>query len=276
MRIALAQLNPTVGDVAGNTRRVIDAIEVARRAGADLLLTSELVLLGYPPRDLLLREGVTEACEAAVREIAERAGSMVVVVGHPRRAAAGLRFHHNAVSVCRDGAVLAVYDKRLLPGYDIFDEDRYFTPGAEPGVIDLDGRRIGLAVCEDLWQARDAGAPCRYPVRPVIDLAAAGCDLLLSLNASPFVLGKWTSHVRALQALATEHGLPVAAVNQVGGNDDLIFDGRSIVVGADGTVIGSLPGWREAVEVFDLDGDGTDPTGITEPDLNEELWGALV
>src|SRR5438477_3611936 len=153
MRITLAQLNPIIGDVAGNAALVFQAIDQARREHAEILLTSELVLIGYPPRDLLQRQGIVEACEAAVQRIAEYAGDLTVIVGHPRRCAGGVRPWRNSVSVCRDGRVIAVADKQLLPGYDVFDEDRYFDPGDRSLVIDLHGHRCGIVICEDLWRA---------------------------------------------------------------------------------------------------------------------------
>jgi NAD+ synthase (glutamine-hydrolysing) len=252
MRIALAQLNPTVGDIAGNTRLVIGAIESARRDRAELLVASELALIGYPPRDVLLREGVVEACESAWPKIADAAGDMTVLVGSPRRAAEGVRPFRNSVVALRRGEVAAIYDKRLLPGYDVFDEDRYFEPGQSPCVIAVGGRRIGLLICEDLWQARDVRAERRYDVEPVRETVALGCDLLVSLNASPFVAGKFERHVQQLRALAREHRLPIVSVNQVGGNDDLIFDGRALALDARGEVRASLPGWVSAVGTITL------------------------
>ena len=191
MRIALAQLNPVVGDVAGNLARILEAVGNSRRNGAQMLVTSELAVIGYPPRDLLLREGIVEACEAAVQRIADAAGEMYVLVGHPRRQAGSTRPLRNSVSICRDGRVLAVYDKQLLPGYDVFDEDRYFEPGSDSLVIEIAGVRCGIVICEDLWRATDVTAERRYPIEPVAELMAQGCSLLISLNASPFVVGKW-------------------------------------------------------------------------------------
>ena len=153
MRICLAQLNPTVGDVAGNTRLVLEAVERAAGDGADVVVCPELAIIGYPPRDLLLREGVVAECEQAVRAIADRARGPAVVIGHPRRAAAGMRGLRNSTSVCQGGEIVAVYDKRLLPGYDIFDEDRYFDTGEAICVVDLPAGRLGILTCEDLWRA---------------------------------------------------------------------------------------------------------------------------
>ncbi len=251
MRIALAQLNPIVGDVTGNTRLVLESIERAWEAKADLLVCPEMVLLGYPPRDLLFREGVIEACEAAVAEVARHAGDLAVIVGHPRRGT-GERPFRNSASVCRAGEVVAVCDKRLLPGYDVFDDDRYFEPGDRPTTVEIDGTRIGLLICEDLWQAGDVQAERRYAFSPVEELARLGCDLLVGLNATPFVSGKWQRHLAQVREAVRAHRLPIVMVNQVGGNDDLIFDGRSVVVGADGSLRAVLPGWEPAVETVEL------------------------
>ncbi|MHC4948419.1 MAG: NAD+ synthase [Planctomycetota bacterium] len=280
MRLTLAQLDPTVGDVAGNTALVLEAIERARADGADVLVTSELALLGYPPRDLLLRDGVVETCEAAVQRIAEAAGDLVVVVGHPRRAAAGERPCHNSVSVCRASRIEAVYDKQLLPGYDVFDEDRYFEPGAATCVVEIAGRRVGVVVCEDLWEARDAGLDRDYGAAPVAEVVRAGCDVVLSLNASPFVIGKGARHVRQARAVARRHGVALAVVNQVGGNDDLVFDGRSILVDAGGGVVATLPAFEPAVRTVELPASRVATTAAAPPaaptDWRAETYAALV
>lgn len=250
MRIALAQLNPTVGDVAGNTKLVLEAIEAARRDRADLVVCSELVLIAYPPRDLLLREGIVESCEAALQPIAAAAGEMVVLVGHPRRVVGGSRPFRNSVSALSRGHIIATYDKRLLPGYDVFDEDRYFDSGAQPCVINVAGQRVGILICEDLWRAEDVRTERRYDCEPVPETIALGCDLLVTLNGSPFVLGKFEKHISQLQRIARDHRVPVVSVNQVGGNDDLIFDGRSVILDETGTIRDAVPGWIQTTRTF--------------------------
>lgn len=278
MRIALAQLNPIIGDLEGNLRKVLDAIETARSQRADLLVTSELVLIGYPPRDLLLREGVVSACERAVEHIAAAAGELTVLVGHPRRAVGKSHTMYNSASVCRGGRVLATYDKRLLPGYDVFDEDRYFETGDNPLAFDVAGHRVGVLICEDWWRAEDVDVQRRYDINPVHETMRLNCDLLVSLNASPFVLGKWQRHIEMQRRLAGDTNLPSITVNQVGANDDLIFDGRSAVMNADGAARAVLPGWREAVEVVEF-GNGADSATVAEPtypSLQDELYEALV
>jgi NAD+ synthase (glutamine-hydrolysing) len=268
MRIALAQLNPTVGDVAGNLALVLEAIKQARRDGAQVLLTSELAVIGYPPRDLLLRQGVVEACERAVLRIAEAAGEMWVIVGHPRRCPDCTRPLRNSASICRDGRVQAVCDKQLLPGYDVFDEDRYFEPGGRSLVTDIAGHRVGIVICEDLWRADDVTAERRYPIEPVAELAAQNCEIVLSLNASPFVVGKWQKHLRQLSEIAIDNRVPVIAVNQAGSNDDLIFDGRSVVVGADGAITHVLAGFESEVRTVDML--TSDAHGLQSVDVNTD------
>ncbi len=252
MRIALAQLNPVVGDVAGNLRLILDAISLARSERAQVLVTSELALIGYPPRDLLLRQGVVEACEQSVEAIAQAAGEMCVIVGHPRRCEHGTRRLRNSVSLCQNGSVRACYDKRLLPGYDVFDEDRYFEPGDRPLVLEIAGMRCGIVVCEDLWRANDVTADLRYPIEPVAEVAREGAQVIISLNASPFVLGKWRRHLNQLSDIASATRTIVIAVNQVGANDDLIFDGRSAVIAPDGSIAQVSQGFASETRVIDL------------------------
>jgi NAD+ synthase (glutamine-hydrolysing) len=278
LRLAIAQLNPTVGDVPGNTRLVLEAIDLARAEGAQVLATSELAIIGYPPRDLLLREGVIEACEDAVKEIAVHTADMYVFVGYPRRVHGGLRGCRNSVAVCHAGEIVHVYDKRLLPGYDVFDEDRYFDPGEEPCVIEVAGSRIGLLICEDLWRAQDVDSPCRYPIEPVEELAALGCDALLTMNATPFVMGKYERHVKRMREVAKRLGVPVVFINQVGANDDLIFDGRSFALDANGEAIGALSGFDIDIQVIDLLAPKPTDSNPWEfaPDPMHELFEALV
>jgi len=288
MRIALAQLNPIIGDVSGNLRLVKDAIDHARQRGANLVLFSEMVVLGYPPRDLLLRKGVVEACEYAVQDAATYAAETAIVIGHPRRrlsSEAGTRPLANSLSVCHRGRVIKVYDKRLLPGYDVFDEDRYFEPGRDIGVVELFSKRIGLLICEDLWRAGDANFMGAYTVDPVAELARERCDLVLALNASPFVVGKGAKHVTQLREAAGKLGCDLISVNQVGANDDLIFDGRSMIVNRDAGIRTILAAWKPDLAVVDC-GQDVNRNGeaegahrafaISEPATSEELFHALV
>ncbi len=282
MRLAMAQLNPTVGDVAGNVRLLLDAVDRARRDGADVVVGTEMGLLGYPPRDLLFRKGVVEACEQAVEQVARETSDLTVIVGHPRRSRDGTRPFCNSASVCTGGRVVAVCDKRLLPGYDIFDEDRYFEPGAGPCVVEVAGRRLGVLICEDFWQAQDVTAGRTYRVDPTRDAIDVGCDGLVILNASPFFRGKWQRHIQQQRAAAARFRIPIVAVHQVGGNDDLIFDGRSVAVDAVGSPMAILPGWVPAVETIELVDPGTAPAPGLPADVGldveplSEVFQALV
>ncbi len=283
MRIALLQLNPTVGDIAGNAERLLKAASSAAASGAQLAVASELGLIGYPPRDLVLRQGVVERCEAEVSRLAQRvhtaAPGLTLVVGHPRRVEGGSRPLRNSLSVLQDGVVSAVYDKRLLPTYDVFDEDRYFEPGDKPCIISVAGKRIGLMICEDLWRADDVTAERRYRADPFEETAGPGpnpgCDLVVVPSASPFIIGKARKHRVQLAALANRHRVPIISVNQVGANDDVIFDGGSAVFNAMGAAVCLLPSWREAVEVVDLAANAS-PIAIPELAWEHEIFHALV
>ena len=271
MRVALAQLNPTVGDVAGNAQLLRDAVERARADEADLVVGAELGLIGYPPRDLLFRKGVVEACEQQVQELARNAGDHVLIVGHPRRCRWGTRPFTNSASICAGGRVVRVCDKRLLPGYDVFDEDRYFEPGTEPCLVEAAGRRLGVLICEDLWQAEDTTTGRSYGIDPVQEVVDRGCNLLVVLNASPFVLGKWERHVQQLRAAAVRYRVPIVAVHTVGANDDLIFDGRSVAVDASGSPMAVLPGWIPAVQTIDLPEPGARAAPAIPSDVGLEV-----
>ncbi len=256
MRLALCQINPAVGDLEGNARLASHAVREAEAGGARLIVLPELSICGYPPRDLLLMEGFVRACEDAcdglAREVSTRTDA-TVVFGTPLANDDGSTA--NALIAYRAGSRLAVYRKRLLPTYDVFDEDRYFEPGDEACVIEVDGVRVGLAICEDLWQGEDAGFKSRYArcADPVAALAQAGAQALVVPSASPFVLGKGLRHHRVLASRAERHGLWVASVNQVGGNDDLIFDGYATVHAPDGRVTAAGPGFERAVVIADID-----------------------
>ncbi|MDX2131242.1 MAG: NAD+ synthase [Planctomycetota bacterium] len=234
MRLALIPLNPTVGALRSNSDMIARAFADAGARGAALAVTPELCVCGYPPRDLLLAERFVESCERAALDAAKAAPpGLTVVIGSPRRTDRGVA---NALLVARDGTAIAWYDKRLLPTYDVFDEDRYFVPGETPLVVDVPAPggvvRVGLAVCEDLWKGLDAGFASRYAHAPdpVADLVRAGARVIVSPSASPFVLGKHRAHREICAAHAARHGVVVASVNQAGANDDLVFDGHAMVL----------------------------------------------
>ena len=238
MRFALAQINTVVGELDGNRQRILAAVDAARAAGAELVITPELAVTAYPPEDLLLRPAFVEAAEASTREIAAACTGIVALVGTPWRFGDELA---NACAVCTDGEIRALYRKRLLPNYGVFDEARYFVPGEEVLVVPLGGLALGLTVCEDVWQPG-----------PAADLAAAGAELLVNLSASPFHVGKAEEREEMLASRARDNGLPLVFCNAVGGQDELLFDGHSVVLDARGEVLARAPGFEEHLLVVDL------------------------
>ncbi len=281
MRLALAQINPTVGDIAGNTELITAWIERARAERADLVVFPELCVSGYPPRDLLLQEGFIEAVMAAARQIGETATKGITAVfgaplpvdpKNPRGPIA------NALVAYSDNRYVEYYDKRLLPTYDIFDEDRYFTPGARAAVINVAGTRVGLSICEDLWKGEDAGFASHYAEAedPVAQLVQAGAQVVINPSASPYVLGKGAKHRRILREHAARHGVFVAAVNQVGGNDELIFDGHAAVYNGTGELIAAAPGFDEHLLVCNIGKTGSAvPDPLIDAPTEDVLFRAL-
>ncbi|MBE3132803.1 MAG: hypothetical protein IMZ55_04965, partial [Acidobacteria bacterium] len=213
MRIALAQLNPTVGDIPGNVRRLLDAYARAERLGADLVVTPELSLLGYPPRDLLLKPRFIDDNLAALERLAGQVGRTALIVGYVERMTGerGLPLH-NAAALIAGGKVIARKFKMLLPTYDVFDEMRYFEPGAGPAAIAYGGTRLGLSICEDIWTQDPAGPTARlYHGNPIADLVAAGAEILINMSASPFVMGKFARRDELVRAQAVPQVQDAAA-----------------------------------------------------------------
>ena len=257
MRIALAQLNPTVGDVRNNAELVRLAAVRAHDAGADLVIAPELIVSGYPPKDLLLREGFVAACDRAVEELALALPPEIgVLVGHPTRWGLPNGRVANAASLLEGGQVRETVHKTLLPNYDVFDEQRYFRPADEISPVEFRGRRLGIHICEDAWWGQPATTyhtdPQRY-ADPIEQLAAAGADLLINISASPFELDKPGRRTGILIEHAQRHRIPILFVNQVGGNDDLVFDGHSMVVDADANKVVQLADFAEDFQVVDVD-----------------------
>lgn len=260
MRLALVPINPVVGDVEGNADRVRAGLHAARQAGADLALFPELCLCGYPPRDLLLAEGFVDACVEASRRIGLRdTTGITAVFGTPMPIDGARGAIANALVVYRDNVFIDRYAKRLLPTYDVFDEDRYFEPGRSPCVVPVptaggETVPVGLAICEDLWRGDDAGFSSRYRglPDPATELVAAGARLILSPSASPFVLFKGERHRGILRSTAARHGVHVASLNQLGANDELVFDGHTLVYGPGGNLLAAGPCFEERPLVVDL------------------------
>jgi NAD+ synthase (glutamine-hydrolysing) len=276
MKLALLQINPTVGDLTGNACLILKALEAAAGAGADLAVTPELALVGYLPRDLLLSAGFVDASWAAVQRLAAAAAPLPpVLVGlpEPNPSDEGRPLFNTAV-LLQDGAVGARFRKALLPTYDVFDEDRYFEPFHGPQLLDIAGRRIGISICEDIWNDRDFWKRRRYHHDPIDELARAGADAIVNLSASPFTVGKHRRREQMLAAMARKHSRPVAYVNQIGGNDDLIFDGCSCAFDAAGVPIARGRAFEPDVVVCDLDSAAT--IGSADVGPESEIWRALV
>ncbi len=255
MRVALCQIDPTVGDIDGNVGRILDAVRRASAQGARIAVVPELAITGYPPRDLLDRPRfVDDNLRALDRVAAGTPADLVLMVGFVARDDQGYgRGLHNAVAVVSGGSVVQVVHKRLLPTYDVFDEDRYFEPGEGSAPVDIDGVKVGVTVCEDIWNDVDVPIRARrYADNPIADLVAAGAQMVVNLSASPFTLGKRVFRSEMLAGVAKKHAVPLVFVNQVGGNDDLLFDGGSAVYGPDGTVWARAAVFREDLLVAEV------------------------
>jgi len=240
LRILVAQLNLLVGDVDGNRDQVIAAANAARDGQkADLLVFPELTLTSYPPEDLLLRPELTERTQAALARIAAETRGIALILGYPKAALGGL---FNVAGLVSDGQVSAEYAKQLLPNYGVFDEKRYFQPGNGPGILEFKGIRIALTVCEDIWEEG-----------PTRQAAAAGAELLININASPYHLDKAPEREALVQLRAQEHGIPIIYANLVGGQDELVFDGGSFVVDAAGNLTHRAPYFEAASLAVDMD-----------------------
>jgi NAD+ synthetase len=255
MRVALCQIDPTVGDLDGNVERVLDGARRASAAGARLVVLPELALTGYPPRDLLDRPRFVKDGLEALRRVADGApADVILLVGFVATAEERVgRRLYNAAAVIAGGGVSQVVHKRLLPTYDVFDEDRYFRPGEPSAPIEVDGVRIGVTICEDIWNDVDVPVRARaYENNPIADLRAAGAELIVNLSASPFTLAKRIARSDMLAGVARKHNVPIVFVNQVGGNDDLLFDGSSAIYGPDGSLWARAAAWEEDLLVADV------------------------
>ena len=283
LRLALAQIDPTVGDIDGNVRLVSESIERARDGGAQLVLLPELCISGYPPEDLVLRPDFLEAVRQGLDAIAAGVDGLVALVGFPERMERSTeeleRFDpqidpppppaYNSLAVLADGEVRSIYRKCQLPNYGVFDERRYFEPGTEPALIDVDGTRVGLTVCEDIW----------HPGFPEADEVAAGAQLVVNSSASPYHRGKGLARERMVADRARTNGAAFALCNTVGAQDELVFDGASVVIGADGQTLARAAQFEPELLFYDLTlpGGGGATGRIAEPLPSEEaeVYGAL-
>ena len=276
MKIALLQLNTTVGDLEGNAARIEQAAVQAFEWGADLCVTPEMALMGYPPLDLLLNKAFVARSWELLVELARLTSghrSLLVGLAEPNPAPRGRELFNSAV-LLQNGEPGQRFRKCLLPTYDVFDEERYFEPSREPGWFELEGRRIGVTVCEDVWNDKEFWRSRRYDFDPVQTLASQQVDLILNLSASPFVTGKHRVREAIFTGLAARNRVPVLYCNQVGGNDDLVFPGRSCAFDEHGTLMARAAPFEEDVLVVDLGGGGEIAPDSYTPEA--EIWQALV
>jgi NAD+ synthetase len=282
VKIALAQINPTVGDFTGNLKTIVAASQRAAGSGARLTVFSELVLCGYPPADLLDKPAFLARCASAIEELRHATATLptAILVGTalPAPTGSGKRAVNAAVLIDK-GQVLLEQHKMLLPFYDVFDEQRYFAPATSQRVVDFEGERLAITICEDAWNDKDFWPARLYPVDPVEDLMRQKPTILLNISASPFWHGKREIRRRMLAAVATRYRIPVFLANQVGGNDSLIFDGSSFGLAADGTMLAQAASFREDMVMADSDSaTGASPIAVagSSDDETEAAYQALV
>ncbi|MDX1740105.1 MAG: NAD+ synthase [Rhodothermales bacterium] len=275
MKIALAQINPTVGDIDGNVSLVIDFAQRAAAQGADLAVFPELCICGYPPLDLLENESFIDACAEAVETVALKlAGTIAVIVGAPVRnkESVGKRLF-NAALLLEDGRRVAEVHKSLLPTYDIFDEFRYFEPAHERSLVEWRGLKLGLHVCEDMWNNEEQADYHLYRDNPIDELAELGADLFVNISASPFSVGKHARRNEVVEEICREHGIPFVLVNQVGANTEVVFDGDSRIHDAQGNLVACAVSFDQHLLIRDMDAPSS-PLSITRSSA-EQLYGAL-
>ncbi len=298
MKLAIAQLNPTIGDLTGNAQQILDAAKQAANQGVRLLLTPELSLCGYPPRDLLLNPGFVESMATTLHQLAQQLPpSLAVLVGtvisNPKANIAGGKPLFNSMALLEQGMVQQIFYKRLLPTYDVFDENRYFEPGLLSNCFTLDleksgvGSResesqiqIGVTICEDLWNDEEFWGKRNYAINPIEDLAKQGVDLIVNLSASPYSSGKQKLREAMLRHSAVRYKQPIIYANQVGGNDDLLFDGNSVAFNGAGEIVCHARAFETDLVILEFDEEARDllpGTIVPSPETaDEEIWSALV
>ncbi|QEI43547.1 Glutamine-dependent NAD synthetase [Dolichospermum sp. UHCC 0315A] len=285
MKIAIAQINPIIGDLLGNAQKILEMSQQAASENVRLLLTPELSICGYPPRDLLLNPSFIEAIDNTLQKLAEDLpANLAVLVGtvvkNSQAHISGGKNLFNSIALLENGKIQQFFHKRLLPTYDVFDEKRYFEPGVEANYFILDNLHIGVTICEDLWNDEEFWGKRSYAVNPIADLASLGVDLIVNLSASPYTVGKQHLREAMLKHSAVNFQQPIIYTNQVGGNDDLVFDGRSFALNKQGEIVCRAKGFVSdflTVEFNsnkqDLDFGDISPVDESE---DEEIWNALV
>jgi NAD+ synthase (glutamine-hydrolysing) len=278
MKISLLQQNPIVGDLRGNAHRILNGITEAGKENPDLIVTSELALLGYPPRDLLLQKKFIEKSWLIAKEIASQCTTTPpVLLGLAQANDSDIgRPLFNVAALINNGEITQCFHKTLLPTYDVFDEDRYFEPAHSAQILHLKNSSIGISICEDIWNDRDFWNKRRYQIDPIESLVSSGAELIVNISASPFTAGKQEIRERMLGCISAKYRIPIVYVNQTGGDDDLIFDGRSCAFDSSGHLIARAQAFQEDILTVD----------ISSPDLNRiapdnfipesEIWRALV
>ena len=272
MKIGLAQINPTVGDLKGNLEKILNAYRELVAQGAELVLTPELAITGYPPQDLVFKSQFVPLNLDALKTLHAEVGDVPLITGYVDYNPGAGRPFRNAAAVLQGGKPVTSVYKTLLPTYDVFDEDRYFQPAECTAPVEINGRRVGITICEDIWTEKYL--PRRlYDFDPLATLVAAGAELIVNISASPFCTGKPLRRCEMLSALAARHRVPIFYCNASGGNDQLVFDGNSLAVAADGGLLAQLPAFEEALAIVDTDAPqlpGCQP--MSEP---QELFEAL-
>jgi NAD+ synthase (glutamine-hydrolysing) len=272
MKIGFAQINPTVGDLNGNYEKILGAYERLADAGAELVLTPELAITGYPPQDLVFKSRFVPQNLEVLDKLQARLRSAALLVGYVERNQGRGKPFHNAAALLQPGAPISKTFKSLLPTYDVFDEDRYFEPGCNSAPLLLGTKKIGVTICEDIWTEHYLPRPF-YDVEPVRALVEQGAEIILNLSASPFSLNKPAVRREMVSALAQAHKRPIFYCNAVGGNDQLVFDGNSIAVNAGGELIAQLPGFQMAEQI--IDSGAAEPMQFVQPERSADFFAAL-
>lgn len=285
MKIAIAQINPIIGDLSGNAQKILEMSQQAASENIRLLLTPELSICGYPPRDLLLNPSFVEVTDQTLEKLAkDLPANLAVLVGtvvkNSQAHVTGEKNLFNSIALLKNGKVQQFFHKRLLPTYDVFDENRYFEPGLQANYFKLDDLNIGVTICEDLWNDEEFWGKRSYAVNPIADLANLGVDLIVNLSASPYTVGKQHLREAMLKHSAVNFQQPIIYTNQVGGNDDLIFDGRSFALNKQGEIVGRAKGFTSDFLTVEFNSNQQDLelSNISPIDEceDEEIWNALV